>query len=78
MGKTYSGFTPDLHTAKLPTGTRFAYAGYWAAPRKGQWYISGAVPCAYRAPNDLTQAYAIAYAVAPGPTFIEKNPYYVP
>ena len=23
-------------------------------PRKGEWYLSGAVPAAYRAPNDFT------------------------
>ena len=29
------------------------------APRKDERYLSGAVPMAYRAPNDLTSAYRI-------------------
>lgn len=28
-------------------------------PLKGEWYLSGAVPLAYRAPNDLTTSYHI-------------------
>jgi len=28
-------------------------------PRKGQWYISGAIPMAYRAPNDLRISFLI-------------------
>jgi hypothetical protein len=28
-------------------------------PRKGEWYLSGAIPNAYRAPNDLSIAYHI-------------------
>ena len=28
-------------------------------PKKGEWYLSGAAPMAYRAPNDLTSSYHI-------------------
>lgn len=28
-------------------------------PKKGEWYISGATPEAYRAPNDLTDSFYI-------------------
>lgn len=28
-------------------------------PKKGEWYLSGAIPTAYRAPNDLTTSYHI-------------------
>ena len=28
-------------------------------PRKGEWYLSGARPMAYRAPNDLSSRYGI-------------------
>lgn len=28
-------------------------------PRKGEWYVSGAIPAAYRAPNDLSTEYLI-------------------
>jgi len=33
---------------------------YFRCPRKGEWYISGAEPEAYRAPNDLSSEYRIA------------------
>jgi|ETNvirnome_2_300_1030623.scaffolds.fasta_scaffold02380_10 hypothetical protein len=29
------------------------------APRKGEWYLSGSTPTAYKAPNDLSTAYRI-------------------
>jgi hypothetical protein len=29
-------------------------------PKKGEWYLSGAIPCAYEARNDLTESYWIA------------------
>lgn len=29
------------------------------APKKGEWYLSGAIPMAYRAPNDLRGIYYI-------------------
>ena len=28
-------------------------------PRKGEWYVSGAIPAAYKAPNDLTSEYLV-------------------
>lgn len=35
---------------------------YWekigfAIPRKGDWYVSGAIPMAYKAPNDLNSSF---------------------
>jgi len=32
-------------------------------PKKDEWYLSGAVPHAYRAPNDLTSSYHICVLV---------------
>lgn len=32
-------------------------------PKRGEWYLSGAVPEAYKAPNDLTTPYHIARLV---------------
>lgn len=32
---------------------RFIRTGEFRAPRKGEWYLSGAIPGAYCAPNDL-------------------------
>ncbi len=37
--------------------------GEFRPPRKGEWYISGAIPAAYRAPNDLSTSYHIAVPV---------------
>ena len=33
------------------------------SPKKGEWFLSGAVIGAYKAPNDLTQEYHIANIV---------------
>jgi len=35
-------------------------SGEFREPKKGEWFISGAIPEAYYAPNDLTQKYHIA------------------
>jgi len=32
-------------------------------PKKGEWYLSGAIPAAYKAPNDLSTEYLIAEIV---------------
>jgi hypothetical protein len=38
---------------------RFRRTGEMRAPKKGEWYLSGAIPTAYRAPNDLKDTYYI-------------------
>lgn len=38
---------------------RFVKTGECRAPRAGEYYLSGAIPTAYRAPNDLSTAYPI-------------------
>lgn len=38
-------------------------SGEYRPPRKGEWYLSGAVVTAYRAPNDLETPYHIARVV---------------
>lgn len=40
------------------------YAGATRPPRRGEWYLSGAVIGAYRAAADLTSEYPIARLVA--------------
>lgn len=35
----------------------------YRCPLKGEWYLSGAIPGAYQAPNDLSQEYWIATLV---------------
>ena len=37
---------------------RYVRLGF-RSPRKGEYYVSGARPAAYRAPNDLTTAYLV-------------------
>jgi hypothetical protein len=38
--------------------------GEFRAPKKGEWYLSGAIPAGYKAPNDLSSPYHIARLVA--------------
>jgi hypothetical protein len=38
---------------------RFKKTGERRAPKKGEWYLSGAEPHAYMAPNDLSTEYHI-------------------
>jgi len=39
------------------------WTGEKRPPRKGEWYLSGAIIAAYRAPNDLSSEYHIARLV---------------
>ena len=48
------GRHPQIRAIKIP-GFR--------APKKGEWYLSGAVTAAYRAKNDLTTEFHIARLV---------------
>lgn len=55
----------------IPTGTSglfveryfFRKLGF-RAPKKGEWYLSGAIVEAYQAPNDLTMEYQIVEKTA--------------
>lgn len=49
---------------------RYRLTGEYRAPRAGEFYISGAIPEAYRAPNDLDSMYFIAVPVRA----MKKNP----
>jgi len=51
------------------TGERFLYeaSGEYRAPRKGEYYLSGSVIEAYRAPNNLTLEFWIAVPAKPKP-----------
>lgn len=67
MGKTYTIDGSDLKkiTGKVSTYNDPEYyvavtIGTHRKPRKGEWYISGAKPVAYMAPNDLDTSFAIA------------------
>lgn len=55
----WRGNSDDLHTAKLDARTHFILVGETRPPRRGEWYLSGAIPCAYRAKNNLSASYTI-------------------
>ena len=42
---------------------RAKLSGEFRNPRKGEWYLSGAIPHAYRTPNDLSSKFHIAKIV---------------
>jgi hypothetical protein len=47
------------------------------APRKGEWYASGAIPFAYRAKNDLVSEYLVVeptHFAMPSRGFIRGEP----
>lgn len=46
-------------------GSHFYDLGLFRAPRKGEFYLSGAVVAAYRASHDMTSAYRIAIPTKP-------------
>ncbi len=50
---------------------RAQFTGEFRPPKKGEWYLSGAVVEAYRAPNDLSTPYYIARIV-----WVEKTVIY--
>jgi hypothetical protein len=43
-----------------PFGSKFKASGEFREPKKGEWYLSGAIVEAYRSPNDLSTKYWIA------------------
>jgi hypothetical protein len=62
------GLYPIAEGETLPTGmarsaTMARWSGEVRCPRKGEWFLSGAIVEAYRAPNDLTMGYHIARLV---------------
>jgi hypothetical protein len=42
---------------------RAVRTGEYRPPRRGEWYLSGSMVAAYRAPNDLSTAYHNAHLV---------------
>lgn len=46
-------------SAKDGVYARCVRTGEFRAPKAGEWYLSGAIPVGYRAPNDLTTEYHI-------------------
>lgn len=53
------------------TGLYFECTGEFRCPRKGERYLSGAIPAAYRAPNDLgTPFHILRLAASPEKTIV--------
>lgn len=48
MTKTYSGERAGVNAQGA---FRFVCTGEFRCPRPGEWYLSGAIPCAYLAKN---------------------------
>lgn len=46
---------------------RARWTGEKRQPKQGEWYLSGAIVEAYRAPNDLSSSFHIARLVTRGP-----------
>ena len=55
----------ELYNLQVPNkvGIRAMATGEIREPRKGEWFLSGAIVEAYRANNDLSIAYNIAKLV---------------
>ena len=54
---------PSATLATRPQKVKAVATGEKRPPRAGEWYLSGAIVEAYRAPNDLTTPYHIARLV---------------
>jgi len=55
------GYAPrgTYPNGERPDGRRFIRVGEFRTPRKGDWYLSGAIPAAYMARANLTTPYHI-------------------
>lgn len=63
MTTYYRGYSAGLFLLPKWRGIRFKRTDAFRPPKKGEWYLSGAVPEAYKAPNDLGQAFRIMQPV---------------
>lgn len=62
MGFDLTG-KPLADVIAMQRDLRAVMTGEFRAPKKGEWYISGAIPEAYLAPNDLASEYHIARVI---------------
>lgn len=51
----------------------YRYSGQKRCPKKGEYFLSGAIPEVYLATNDLTTEYHIMTEVPSPPQTIEQN-----
>lgn len=61
MRQPPKGYYPGEYTFK-DVDKRYSATGEFRPPRKGEYYLSGAIITAYKAVNDLTQSHWIAVA----------------
>lgn len=66
-------FPQHGHTVVGAFTTWYEMTGEYRAPRKGEMYLSGAIPEAYEAYNDLDTAYHVLRRVEDPPSRIVKN-----
>ena len=64
---------PILDIMQQKRNIRAVYIGETRPPKKGEWFLSGAIVEAYRALNDLTSAYPIARLVMTKTTTTTKT-----
>lgn len=57
------GMTNMIEVTKWRRNLRGKWTGEHREPRKGEWFISGSMPTAYRAQNDMAGKYPIAKIV---------------
>jgi hypothetical protein len=57
-------YYPGEHNYYTKPRMIYERTGEFRAPRKGEYYLSGAIPCAYRAQNDLSTDYHIMRPIA--------------
>lgn len=68
-----AGFFPKNIPVKLRKDIRCQSTGEFREPKKGEWFISGAIPEAYQAPNDLSTKYWIGTLVRVNKTVIVRE-----
>lgn len=63
-----SGSTPKIWFGKAPSVPKgFTLTGEFRSPLAGEWYLSGAIPEAYQAPNDLNDLSTAYHILKPLP-----------
>jgi len=59
----YPLYSTGKISAMMPGNYKAIITGEFRPPKKGEWYISGAIPEAYYVRNDLSTAFYIAKIV---------------
>lgn len=68
----FEGLTARHHT---PKNLRWVKVIGFRPPRKGEYYLSGAIVEAYKAPNDLTSSFWIVEALSIDPEPVVLHQY---